>query len=554
MDQEPDTLARDAEAEVLGLRQSVADLLNANRLLVARNTCAEGRAKFPDDPGLATLAGYIHLIIGDMPEAAEAANRAIALGADDPLAWLVLGVTRRADGEHEAAVEALTKAHLGFPERVDAATLLIEETAMAYGVQRGKEAYAEAFARLPNRDITLFWARMLWAVGMHDDMPEGVVSAPLLSVRQWLARSSATPDVEGGPEVIRVQDPPIFGDPPVERPAITVPGYDTYATLIRGATVFAKSSLVLTADGCVLNDTLCDERYGRVLEIPYEAVALERQEDRLLMEVGAYARVDIPGGVMLSGAVSAHFGHWVPEYMCKLAYLERHPRFAGLPIIVDSDMPPQHLEFLNLMADNPVVQIPPGGAFRVGELLVASPPCFFPVHLAAHTQVPAEHQGGLPVGPFRFLQQRVLSRIGEPAARDRKLYLSRKNSVWRRLSNEDEISAALAARGFDEVCLEEMSYPDQVRLFQSASVVVAPNGSSLMNAVYSPPDLKLIVLSQRGLFNWGTFNGCMTELGYRLTFVCGEGVDPDKKHGDYSVPLDLVLAALDGPAPAGLSR
>ena len=45
-----------------------------------------------------------------------------------------------------------------------------------------------------------------------------------------------------------------------------------------------------------------------------------------------------------------------------------------------------------------------------------------------------------------------------------------RNSSWRRLSNEAEISTALAARGFEEVCLEDMSYPDQVRLFQSAGV------------------------------------------------------------------------------------
>ncbi len=81
-------------------------------------------------------------------------------------------------------------------------------------------------------------------------------------------------------------------------------------------------------------------------------------------------------------------------------------------------------------------------------------------------------------------------------------------------------------------------------MFQSAGVVVAPNGSSLMNAIYASTDLKLIVLSQRGLFNWGTFNGCMRELGYNLTFLCGDA-ETDEKHGDYLIPLDRLLEALN---------
>ena len=81
---------------------------------------------------------------------------------------------------------------------------------------------------------------------------------------------------------------------------------------------------------------------------------------------------------MLSGWSSEHFGHWVPEYLCRLIYMVDHPRFAELPIIVDAGMPPQHLEYLRLVAPNPLVEIPLGGSLRCGELIVASPSTFFP--------------------------------------------------------------------------------------------------------------------------------------------------------------------------------
>lgn len=543
MDQEPTAAPDDAETA----RQPIADLLNNGRLLVAINECAMARLRFPQDPWLATMQAYIHLIVGDMADAAAAASEALSLGSEDPLAWLVLGATHRHAGRHEPAVEALAKARLGLPDRVDAATMLIEETALAFGVEHGKQAYEEVFAQLPDPDIRKSWARRLWAEDLHDDLPPGAVSAPLMSVRQWVARSGAEPDFVGAAEVIRVEDPPIFGDPAAPRFAGSVPGYVTYATALSDATIFAKSSIILTADGCALNDTLTDERFGHFVDIPHETLVMGRTDERLLLDVASYQLAEIDAAVMLSGAASDHFGHWVPEYLCRLAYLERHPRFAGAPIIVDSGMPAQHLEFLALLVPNRIVQIPAGGALRCRELIVASPTTFFPVHLSPHHDVPQQNQGGLSTGSFRFIQERVRSRMGGPGPQGRKLYLSRKNSAWRRLSNEEEVSAALAARGFEVIYPEDMSFPDQVRMFQSAGVVVAPNGSSLMNAIYASTDLKLIVLSQRGLFNWGTFNGCMRELGYRLTFLCGDS-ETDEKHGDYAIPLDRLIEALDAPA------
>ena len=51
-------------------------------------------------------------------------------------------------------------------------------------------------------------------------------------------------------------------------------------------------------------------------------------------------------------------------------------------------MPPQHLEFLRMLASNPIVQIPLGGALRCGELIVASPTIFFPTHMTPDHKVP----------------------------------------------------------------------------------------------------------------------------------------------------------------------
>ncbi len=155
-----------------------------------------------------------------------------------------------------------------------------------------------------------------------------------------------------------MEDPPIFGEPAVARFCASVPGYVIYATTLRDATIFAGSSIILTADGAALNDTLADERFGRFVQIPHEKAVVGRNDERLMLDVSQYEVAEISAGVMLSGAASGHFGHWVPEYLCRLAYLERHPRFSALPIVVDSGMPAQHLEFLSLLTPNEIILIP----------------------------------------------------------------------------------------------------------------------------------------------------------------------------------------------------
>lgn len=116
---------------------------------------------------------------------------------------------------------------------------------------------------------------------------------------------------------------------------------------------------------------------------------------------------------------------------------------------------------------------------------------------------------------------------------------------WRRMINEAEIEAGLAKAGFETVYLENMGVEEQIRLFRQAEWIVAPNGSSLLNLVFSDPGVKVLILSQPGLFNWGTFQGPMHRLGYNPVWLCGEDVTlPGEKHSDYRVPFPQVREAL----------
>jgi capsular polysaccharide biosynthesis protein len=116
---------------------------------------------------------------------------------------------------------------------------------------------------------------------------------------------------------------------------------------------------------------------------------------------------------------------------------------------------------------------------------------------------------------------------------------------WRRLLNEKEIENALSDIGFETVFTEDMTAQEQIDIFQKAEWIVAPNGSALLNFVFADPSVKLLVLTQPNLHNWGTFQGPMETLGYSPLWVSGDYAHAeDQKHSHYQVPVERVFEAL----------
>lgn len=524
-------------------RTRLTTLLNGGHLRQAAQMFADMPLSLPRDPELIGWEAFVELRLGHHDRAVALARDALSLAPDQSVALLVLGAGLRRQGAQAEATEALLRAHRAVPENVEAACMLLEAAVEALAFDSAAAIYEEVAARSTDPAVRGSWAKLAFAKQRTERLPPGFGAATVASVKDWLAEQGSSPVFQGERERFRIEGPPIFGEPDLPREAMVAEGYEPYACTVPDATILSASSIIYAPDGTALNDTLADPRYGRFLALPHDKTVVARDDHRLLFDLNGHSLMELDRAVMLSGWASIHFGHWVPEYLCRLAYLERHPQFAEAPIVVDASMPVQHLEYLRQLVSNPIVTLPARHALRCRELLVGSPSTFFPVHLTPGALVPPEHQGGLPLGGFRFLQRKIREALPSTGQGGRKLYLSRRNCTWRRLLNDDEVGHMLAELGFEVLYPEDMSFEEQVRMYQSAAVVVAPNGSSLLNAIFAPTDVKLIVLSQRGLFNWGTFYGLMRDLGYDLAFLCGEG-QPDK-HSNYTIPLPRLLEALN---------
>jgi tetratricopeptide (TPR) repeat protein len=93
------------------------------------------------------------------------------------------------------------------------------------------------------------------------------------------------------------------------------------------------------------------------------------------------------------------------------------------------------------------------------------------------------------------------AKLPESCARESKnthperIYISRNKCSYRRVINEEQVIDFLSGFGFVSVLLESMSLNEQIALFASAKVIVAPHGSGLTNIIFCSPGTKVIELT-----------------------------------------------------------
>lgn len=442
-----------------------------------------------------------------------------SLGGFQKLAHTTAAACLSQLGRLEEACVHLHKAVDFDPENQSLMLDLLAAAARAHGVQAAADIYVKRFPSLA----------------------KDAVVAPILSVRAWAARQRVALLEVGEAEDIPFQEPRVWnqpGQPTRHRARSNKP----YVAEIVDARVFSHSGLVLTADGTALCDNGGDPQFGEYVKYLADRTVIAQSTGEVLLELGNFRERALDAGVFLAGSASAHYGHWLPEYLPRLRFFQCHPDFAKLPIIVDADMPRSHFDHLRRLADNPLIELQADESLRCGRLLVAPPPTFSPVDMLPH-DIPVHEMPGLSPAALRFLRQGAQADAATP--RNGRYFLARKKMSWRRLLNEDQIATTLVGLGFEIIFIEDLDMRSQIALFQRAAWIVAPNGSALLNLIFSEPSVKLLILSQSEMFNWGTFEGPMRSLGYDPVWICAEEKAAEGgKHANYSVPAALILAAL----------
>jgi tetratricopeptide (TPR) repeat protein len=504
-------------SQIDGLR-AVRELLETGQWDAADTLGTQLLSVNQDNCELLALLAYSLQQRGRSADAAEMATQAVLLNDNQWLPNFIAGIALKACGHEERARAYLRRAWAIRPN--DEQTMR-EFLTLESGLG-GIDSALQALEQMPERRSTKV--------------------CPIVSVMDWSKRRGVTMLDAGNIETIPFVTPKIWGDTaPEER--LFSKGNKPFVTMLSNARIYSACSFILTDDHYLLSDLAGHPQYGELVSFAGQPPIWGFGEGKVLLDTSAYCEQEIEGGIWLAGLASNAFGHWIPEFLPKLEFLMQHPEFANLSIIIDEGMPPSHIDYLNRITNNSLIVQPPGVCFVCRLLLVAPSPTFYPCHLK-HNTIPQHEIGALSPRALRFLRASVNALPTPTEAPLNRIFIGRRNMQWRRLLNEKEIAEALGQKGFNYVYPEDLDLAQQIALFKAARWIVAPNGSSLLNLIFSEPSTRILILSQPNLYNWGNFQGPMEELGYHPLFVCGRDTPSQGKHSDYEVPIPLILKAL----------
>jgi capsular polysaccharide biosynthesis protein len=219
---------------------------------------------------------------------------------------------------------------------------------------------------------------------------------------------------------------------------------------------------------------------GRILSYPYMIGA-----HPILHTYAVTSRrtvTTIERGVALLYFTAGYY-HWIIEGIPRvLDVLDDGIDLDRTPLI----LPPlesYQREFLALMGIDParqVVTVDRGDWCHVAD-------CLFPTAYFPFTDIVENPSGRPDATVLRRIAARVLDRLPPAPEGPRRIYVSRAAAAKRKLTPEAEAAlvAALEPLGFRRIVMEEFTWPEQVRLFAGAELIVGMHGAGLANLPFS---------------------------------------------------------------------
>ena len=185
-----------------------------------------------------------------------------------------------------------------------------------------------------------------------------------------------------------------------------------------------------------------------------------------------------------------NFGHFIFEYLNRLAIFDHYGLTAKLPVVIYQEIPERWAEFLDLLgiSKDRIIRVPIVKAPAYRKVWVSS---------ACHYRDAA--------GKFHFwtaglhwLRFRMFSAIGGPKLQDRRrLYLGREDATWRKIVNEGEVKQLLEKYGFEFPSMSKLNARSQIEAVSGADVIVSAAGVGSTLSHFAPEHCINIVLAPR---------------------------------------------------------
>lgn len=339
----------------------------------------------------------------------------------------------------------------------------------------------------------------------------------------------------------------VFGDDPTDTALIPKPLPDLQVTEFHDVIIAGQSQYVYDIkSGFILNDF--DVWYDELL---YENVdttlRLQKGESALLnMRLNEYKR-EIDEGIMISGIFAFNYYHTLLENYIKILACEKAGIPVSVPFIVDSvykkyESYQEILKALNTTGRE-IISIDKKECVKVSKLYSVGPVNILPPQAKDIRNTRAEDVV-YDVNYLKELRGRLLQLKSERQF-SKRVFISRKGNT-RRSWNEEAVFELLKREGFQQYSPQDLSFAEQISLFNNAEFIIGGSGAALSNLLFCSKGCKVIcVYSER--VNIPVFSTLAYMNGATMRYVVGnpiKGSSVSNTHSDFTVDTSEVQRVL----------
>ena len=234
---------------------------------------------------------------------------------------------------------------------------------------------------------------------------------------------------------------------------------------VADARVLGMSNIILNQNGHASLENICfnpniSDKVIDKEEMSFTAV-------RKQIEFSNNAETSIDNAVFIGG--HWNFGHWLFNHIGRFCFISDELRKDATFLLPTSltETQIEMLKYFGVESSN-MLLIKPGTLVNVRQLLVPQ----MPWHSIS------EFGTWWSPGVFKELRKKLGLHTASVTNASRKILLSRKNTRWRRLVNEDEIYNSLEKFGFEIIDIGTLSVKQQFELGQQTSCLITPLGAN----------------------------------------------------------------------------
>ena len=90
----------------------------------------------------------------------------------------------------------------------------------------------------------------------------------------------------------------------------------------------------------------------------------------------------------------------------------------------------------------------------------------------------------------------------ETKSNDKKIYVTREDSEYRKIINESDIVPILRSKGYKVINPQLYKIEEQIKIFSEANKIISPHGSNLANIIFCKPGTEIFEIGPQYVYDY----------------------------------------------------